>query len=88
MRSAQPDSSPGRPGSRSDRKIRLSDPTSGKGKSGGRRVLYAFFAEHGIILLIAAWPKAVREDLKAADYKAIGILAARIARLLDEGRML
>jgi mRNA-degrading endonuclease RelE of RelBE toxin-antitoxin system len=76
------------PGGGGARKIRRPDPTSGKGKSGGHRVLYAFLAEYGIVLLIAAWAKSEREDLEPADYKTLGKVIARIQRLLDEGRTL
>src|SRR5262249_47304700 len=40
------------PGGGGARKIRLADPASGKGKSGGYRVLYAFLPGYGIVLLI------------------------------------
>jgi hypothetical protein len=62
-------------------------PTSGKGKSGGYRVLYAVLPAYGTVLLIAAWPKAEREDLEPDDYKAIGKIIARIQKLLDQGRI-
>jgi mRNA-degrading endonuclease RelE of RelBE toxin-antitoxin system len=75
------------PGGGGARKIRRPDPTSGKGKSGGHRVLYAFLPPHGTVLLLAAWPKSEREDLEPDDYKAIGKVIARIQRLLDEGKI-
>jgi hypothetical protein len=58
---------------------------SGKGKSGGYRVLYSPLPAHGTVLLIAAWSKAEREDLERDDYKAIGTLIARIQELMDRG---
>ncbi len=76
------------PGGGGVRKIRRPDPTSGKGKSGGYRVLYAFLPAYGTVLLIAAWPKSEREDLEPDDYKAIGKIIARIQKLLDQGRIL
>jgi mRNA-degrading endonuclease RelE of RelBE toxin-antitoxin system len=76
------------PGGGGARKIRRPDPTSGKGKSGGYRVLYAFLPAYGTVLLIAAWPKSEREDLEPDDYKAIGKIIARIQKLLDQGRIL
>jgi mRNA-degrading endonuclease RelE of RelBE toxin-antitoxin system len=69
------------------RKIRLPDRTSGKGKSGGFRVLYAFLPAYGTVLLIAAWPKSEREDLEPDDYRSIGKLIARIQDLMDRGRI-
>ena len=69
-------------------KLRRPDPLSGKGKSGGYRVLYAFLPLHGTVLLIAAWPKSEREDLERDDYKAIGKIIAHIQTHLDQGRSL
>ena len=62
----------------------MADSTSGKGKSGGHRVLYAFLADYGIVLLLAAWPKSECEDLKPQDYRAIGKAIARIRELLAQ----
>lgn len=76
------------PGGRGLRKIRRPDPFSGKGKSGGYRVLYALLPRDGIILLTAAWAKSECEDLEPDDYKAIGEAITRIQRLLDQGRIL
>jgi hypothetical protein len=74
------------PGGGGARKLRRPDPLSGKGKSGGYRVLYAFLPIHGTILLIAAWPKSEREDLERDDDKAIGTTIARIQTQLGRGR--
>lgn len=68
------------------RKLRRPDPLSGKGKSGGYRVLYAFLPVHGTVVLIAAWPKSEREDLERDDYKAISKAVARIQVELDQRR--
>jgi hypothetical protein len=70
------------------RKIRRPDSTSGREKSGGYRALYACLPAFGIVLLIAAWSKSEREDLKPDDYRAIGRIIVRIEELLDEGRIL
>ena len=75
------------PGGGGARKIRRPDPTSGKGKSGGHRVLYAFLPTYGTVLLLAAWPKSECEDLGSDDDKAIGKAIARIQKLLDEGKI-
>ena len=75
------------PGGGGARKMRRPDPASGKGKSGGHRVLYAFLPAHGTVLLLAAWPKSEREDLEPGDYKAVGKVIARIQKLLDEGKI-
>ena len=63
------------------------NPTSGKGMSGGYRVLYAFLPAHGTVLFLAAWSKFKREDLQPGDYKLIGKIVARIQKLLDEGKI-
>ena len=75
------------PGGGGARKIRLADPASAKGKRGGHRVHYAFLAEYGIVLLIAAWPKSECEDLTPQDYRAIGKSIARIRELLARGEI-
>jgi hypothetical protein len=54
-------------------------------KRGSYRVLYAFLPVHGIVLLIAAWPKSEREDLEPDDYKGIGKIISRIQKRLDQG---
>jgi len=83
---SNPTHAPVVPGGRGVRKLRRPDPLSGKGKSGGYRVLYASFPVHGTILLVAAWAKSEREDLERDDYKAIGQAIARIQSQLDQGR--
>jgi mRNA-degrading endonuclease RelE of RelBE toxin-antitoxin system len=82
-----PTRSPVVPGGGGARKTRRPDPRSGKGKSGGYRVLYAFLPAHGTILLIAAWPKSEREDLEPDDYRAIVRIITRIQNLMDRGRI-
>jgi mRNA-degrading endonuclease RelE of RelBE toxin-antitoxin system len=84
--SRNPIQAPVVPGGGGARKLRRPDPLSGKGKSGGYRVLYSFVPAHGTVLLIAAWPKSEREDLERDDYKAIGKMIAHIQVHLDQGR--
>jgi hypothetical protein len=43
------------------RKIRIA--MEGRGKSGGARVIYGDFPEHGIVYLFAAYPKNEKEDI-------------------------
>src|SRR5262249_34181891 len=57
MRSCAIPRAPVVPGGGGARKIRRPSPISGKGKSGGYRVLYAFLPAHGTVLLLAAWSK-------------------------------
>ena len=83
----QPTRAPVVPGGGGVRKLRRPAPASGKGKSGGYRVLYAFLPSRGIVLLVAAWAKSEREDLEPRDYRAIGQVIARIERLFEQGRI-
>ena len=53
------------------RKIRFSAIGSGKGKSGSYRCIYKFLANHGLIVLIVAYPKNIQETISAADKKRI-----------------
>lgn len=82
-----PTRSPVVPGGGGARKIRRPNPTSGKGKSGGYRVLYVVFPAYGTVFLLAAWSKSEREDLEPDDYKTIGKIVSHIQKLLDEGRL-
>lgn len=43
------------------RKIRVA--LEGRGKSGGARVIYGDFPEHGVVYLFAAYPKNEKEDI-------------------------
>lgn len=47
------------------RKLRFAPP--GQGKSGGVRVCYAFFPEHGVVLLPLVYGKTSKKDLTPAE---------------------
>jgi hypothetical protein len=51
---------------------------SGQGKRGGARTIYFFQDDRFPLLLLTAYPKAVKEDLTAAEYNAIARLVAAI----------
>ena len=65
------------PGTGGFRKIRCR--ATGRGKSGGWRVIFADYPELGLVALIAAYEKSAKADLTGAEKAA---LAAR-KRMLD-----
>ena len=64
------------------RKIRFA--LEGKGKSGGARVLYGDFPEHGIVYLFAVYPKSQKEDITAEEKR---LLKLSMAQINDNWRM-
>lgn len=69
------------------RKVRLSEPGSGRGKSGAYRVGFAIFPAHGTILLVTVWGKGEKSNLSKADQAAIAELLRDIERLLAKGEI-
>jgi hypothetical protein len=63
------------------RKFRLG--AKGQGKSGGARVLYYYGGDHMPIFLVAIYPKSEKENISAAEKKAIKKL---INLLVEENR--
>src|SRR5438270_491064 len=53
------------------RKLRFAPARAGRGKSGAYRVCYVHFAAHGLILLVAVYPKNAKADLTDDDKKRI-----------------
>jgi hypothetical protein len=53
---------------------------SGKGKSGGFRVIYFFVAEPGRVYMAAIFAKSRKQNLSAADEKVLAKLAAHIKK--------
>jgi hypothetical protein len=72
------------PGAGGFRKARWA--RSGKGKSGGFRVIYYFVAEPGRIYMASIYAKSRMETLSAADQNSLAKLAAQIKRALKGGR--
>lgn len=66
------------PGSGGLRKIRWHG--SGRGKRGGTRVVYYWATEREVILLLLAYPKNERDDLKYCQELWIGVDQAAILR--------
>ena len=64
------------PGTGGIRKIRAAQ--KGRGKSGGARVLYGDFPEHGIVYLFAVYPKSVKEDIDESEKKVLKAMMAQI----------
>ena len=58
------------------RKIRVS--LEGRGKSGGARVIYGDFPEHGIVYLFASYPKSEKEDITDEERKLFKITMNQI----------
>jgi hypothetical protein len=63
----RPDSGRVIPGTGRLRKMRFAPRGSGRGKSGGLRVIYAHFVDFSCIYFFDAYGKNVREDLHAQD---------------------
>ncbi|MGH7194726.1 MAG: hypothetical protein ACREJM_14500 [Candidatus Saccharimonadales bacterium] len=66
------------------RKLRFSPPSWRIGKSGALRVAYVYFADFGVVLLAAVYPKNVKADLTAAEKARINVAIERIVTQLEE----
>ena len=75
---ANPEKGPVVKGSGGLRKARLALP--GRGKSGGARVLYLWFASHRTVVFYFIFTKGEMEDLPAAQMKAIKNEVQRIKK--------
>jgi len=64
------------PGCGGLRKVRLGDPSRGKGKRGGARVIYMHVPEASVIYLITVYGKGQKDDLSPRDKKLCRQLAA------------
>ncbi|ABS63569.1 RelE-like cytotoxic translational repressor of toxin-antitoxin stability system [Parvibaculum lavamentivorans DS-1] len=60
------------------RKVRFA--AGGKGKSGGARVIYYYYAENAPLYALMIYDKNEKADLSAADRKAVSVLAAAIKK--------
>jgi len=69
------------PGTGGIRKIRIS--LDGKGKSGGARVLYVDFVIQGIVGLLSAYPKSVKENITDEEKKILKSMADTIKQKLE-----
>lgn len=78
-----PEDHPVIPGAGGFRKARWA--RSGRGKSGGLRVIYFFLAKPGRIYMAAVYAKSRKENLSAADQHVLERLAAQIKKGAKEG---
>jgi hypothetical protein len=82
-----PPSGPSRPpviqGTGGLRKIRFTEPGSGRGKSGAYRVCYAYFPEFGTVALVVIFGKNEKDNLTKADRNAISAVIARYRAELE-----
>ena len=74
--SPAPDAAPVIGGTGGIRKLRW--PGSGRGKRGGIRAIYFWLGARGAIYMLAAYAKADRDDLTAADKRTLARLVAAI----------
>jgi hypothetical protein len=79
-----PEDHPVIPGTGGFRKARWA--LSGRGKSGGVRVIYFFLAKPGRIYMAAVYAKSRTENLSASDQQVLERLAAQIKKGAKEGR--
>jgi hypothetical protein len=79
-----PEDHPIIPGTGGFRKARWA--LSGKGKSGGVRVVYFFLAGPARIYMAAIYAKSRQETLSVADQNVLAKLAAQIKRAAKGGR--
>lgn len=73
-----PDAAPVIRGSGGIRKVRWAG--SGRGKRGGIRTIYFYHGGSIALYFLTAYAKAAREDLSAADVKALARLVATIKK--------
>lgn len=65
------------PGSGGLRKLRFAPAAWSQGKRGAIRVCYVHFADYGVVLLVLAYGKSEKDNLSAAEKKAIRQLIQR-----------
>ena len=66
------------PGCGGLRKVRFSDPSRGKGRRGGLRIVYLYIPEAFRIDLIDVYGKDEKDDLTPREKKVLAQLAARV----------
>ena len=66
------------------RKIRFALPETDKGKSGGIRVCYTYFAEYHIVLMMMAYPKNRKDNLSSKEKAGIKEYLDITTKWLDE----
>jgi hypothetical protein len=69
------------------RKIRVGDERSGKGKSGGQRIYYAYFQPYSIVFVAAVFGKSEVDDLSDSAKAVMAALMKEIGSQLDSGKI-
>jgi hypothetical protein len=64
------------------RKVRFAHPKQDSGKSGGLRVLYAYFPDVGTVVLAIVYAKGVQDDLNDKEKAALRTAVQKVERLL------
>lgn len=82
---ADPRKPPVIPGTGGLRKLRFSAASWSGGKSGGARVLFAWFPAHAVIYLVMAYPKSRRDNITAAEKVGIARILRSIESKLENG---
>ena len=77
---ANPESGDLEPGTGGLRKVRLSDPSRGKGKRGGARVHYLWLPHRNVVYLVFVYTKHEAEALGNGQRKALRAIVERIKR--------
>ena len=80
---ARPDAWPVIPGSGGARKARIA--LGGRGRRGGGRLIYFHMPAPGVLVLLAVYAKAAKENLTHADTQAIRAAVAGFRRALAAG---
>jgi hypothetical protein len=83
---AAPTAAPVIAGTAGVRKLRFAPEGWNRGKRGAVRVIYVYFPEHWIVLLLMAYQKGRKESIASAERKALKQYVERIQRYLDERR--
>jgi hypothetical protein len=78
-----PRAAPVVPGTGGLRKLRFAPPEWHTGKRGALRVCYAYFREHSIVVLMAAYSKNRKDNLSPAEKTVIKKMIAEIGELLS-----
>lgn len=68
------------PGCGGLRKVRIADPSRGKGKRGGARVIYLYVPETRWFYLLDVYGKGEKDDLGAAEKRVLSRLAETLKR--------
>jgi hypothetical protein len=74
------------PGTGGLRKLRFAPPGWHTGKRGALRVCYAYFRDHAVVVLIAAYAKNRKDNLSPAEKTAIKKMLVEIEELLSTER--